>query len=80
MRGEVMPMDFPDMESLRLAARVHGFRITNNSESEADYREALADHVAQSDLIESQEIRNGVGWGKWTGEQEKDLLQKSGMV
>ncbi|MCK4498931.1 hypothetical protein KAU11_00365 [Candidatus Babeliales bacterium] len=52
-----MPMDFPDMNSLKEAARIHGFRIINNYESEDEYREALADHVEPIDFPESVKIR-----------------------
>ena len=74
-----MPMDFPDLESLKFCARVHKFRKINDGESEHDYRESLADHVASIDLIESQEIRNKVGWDKWTEHQERDMLIRSGL-
>jgi len=73
-----MPMDFPDLKSLQMAARVHKFRDINEGESEDDYRNALADHVISIDPIESQEIRNKVGWDQWSEEQEKDLLKRSG--
>ena len=74
-----MPMDFPDMKSLERAAEVHGFRVVNDGESEADYREALADYVKPRDFIESQEIRNKVGWDQWTKSQKKDMLARSGV-
>ena len=74
-----MPRDFPDKESLRFAAECHKFRDIGEEESEADYREALADYVAPIDFIESQEIRNKVGWDQWTDEQNKDVLRRSGM-
>lgn len=57
-----MPMSFPDMNSLRRAAMTWRFREDNEGESEADYREALADHVLSKDYIESFEIRTGKGW------------------
>ena len=74
-----MPMDFPDLKSLQLAARVWKFREISEGESEDDYRNALADHVAPRDFIESQEIRNKVGWDQWSDEQNKDMLRKRGM-
>ena len=73
-----MPMDFPDLESLKFAAKVHRFREINEGEPEAVYRDALADHVRPIDLIESEEIRNGVGWDKWSQEQSLALLQRAG--
>lgn len=64
-----MPMDFPDLDSLKQAARVHKFRDINDGETEEYYREELADHVAKIDMVESEEIRNKVGWDKWSNEQ-----------
>lgn len=61
-----MPMDFPDMDSLRRCAKCHDFRQPSNGESEDDYRAALADHVQPRDYIESLEIRNKVGWDKFS--------------
>ena len=73
-----MPMDFPDLASLHQAAKVHSFRERLTNESEEDYREALADHVAPRDFVESQEIRNKVGWDQWSDEQSRDMLKRSG--
>lgn len=73
-----MPMDFPDMNSLKLAAKCHKFREPNNGESEDTYREALADHVQTIDFIESQEIRNKVGWDRFSESQMIDLLRRKG--
>ena len=69
-----MPMDFPDLRSLQNAAIVHKFREINKDETEEDYRSALADHVATKDFIESEEIRNKVGWDMWTDEQKNRML------
>ena len=69
-------MDFPDLESLKFCAEVHKFRKINDGESEDDFRNALADHVAPIDFIESGEIRNKVGWDKWTDDQNKDMLRR----
>ena len=71
-----MPMDFPDMKSLHLAARVHRFRQPNEGENEAQYREALANHVNPIDFIESEEIRNGIGWDKFTTKQNEAMLKR----
>jgi hypothetical protein len=65
-----MPMDFPDMKSLCRAAEVHQFRQPNPNETELGYRNALADHVKSRDFIESEEIRNSVGWDKWNDSQK----------
>ena len=72
-----MTMDFPDMNSLKLAAKVHGFRMPNLNEPEEEYREALADYVFPRDIIESQEIRTGHGWDKFTGPEKTDMLLRT---
>ena len=72
-----MPMDFPDMASLEQAAEAHGFRKPGSDETEPQYRSALADHVAPLDFIESQEIRNGIGWDKWDEQQNIDMLARA---
>jgi hypothetical protein len=71
-------MDFPDMASLIDAAEVHKFRKPNKGEAESDYRNALADHVKPRDFIESEEIRIGSGWDKWTAEQKGESLKRAG--
>ena len=71
-----MPMDFPDMNSLSRAARVHGFREPNEGEGERQYRQALADHVESIDFVESCEIRNKVGWDKFTPQQNTRMLER----
>lgn len=72
-----MPMDFPDMKSLELAAECHGFRKPNPDESEAAYRAALANHVEPIDFVESCEIRSGKGWDKFSEEDTFDMLRRS---
>ena len=69
-----MPMDFPDINSLKSAAKVHGFRQPNENETENEYRQALADFVKPIDQIASMEIRAGKGWDKWSEQQEVDCL------
>lgn len=71
-----MPMDFPDMNSLRRAAKVHGFREPLPDELEDLYRELLADHVFKTDMIESEEIRNGVGWDKFNPLQNFAMMKR----
>lgn len=79
-----MPMNFPDSDgfpqlgSLINAAEVHHFRNPNENESQDDYRVALADHVASIDFIESEEIRNKVGWDKWSDDQNRAMLRRRG--
>ena len=75
-----MPMDFPDMRSLKMAAKVHKFREPDLEETEEDYREALANHVGPRDRIEAEEIRNRVGWDKFTDEQNKNMLRRDGFL
>lgn len=67
-----MPMDFPDMQSLVRHAELWKFRKPHTGETEAQYREALAD------FVESCEIRNKVGWDQFTDEQNKDMLRRKG--
>jgi len=74
-----MPMDFPDLRSLQITAKRYKFREIKKGEAEDDYRNALADHVAPRDFIESQEIRNKVGWDQFSDEQNKDMLRRSGV-
>lgn len=69
-----MPMSFPNYDSLRLAADVHKFRCPTREESEAHYREALADHVKPIDLIESGEIRTGKGWDEWNDTEKAQIM------
>lgn len=53
-----MPMDFPDLISLKHAAKVHGFRDFNpNEDTEKSYRMALASYIRKIDIIESFEIQ-----------------------
>jgi hypothetical protein len=71
-----MPRDFPDMDSLIRVAECHDFRPPADGESEDAYRSALADHVQPRDYIESLEIRNRVGWNKFTAAQNLDMITR----
>ena len=73
-----MPMDFPDLDSLKRAAKVHGFSPIELGETEETYRERLADFVALRDIIESEEIRNKVGWDQFTDDQNLAMLRRQG--
>lgn len=73
-----MPMSFPTMDHLMRAAEVHDFRQPRDGEREADYRQALADHVAPRDFIESHEIRTGKGWDQWNDAEGRDMLRRKG--
>jgi hypothetical protein len=74
-----MPTSFPDMESLKWAAKGHNFRQPNEGESEQEYRTALANYVAPIDFVESQEIRTSKGWDKWDDRESKDMLLRAMM-
>jgi hypothetical protein len=69
-----MPMNFPDMKSLIRHAEIVGFRKPIDGEQEHDYRLALAKYVEPMDFIESQEIRNKVGWDKFSDSQNMAML------
>jgi len=75
-----MPMDFPDMDSLKIAAEIHKFRQPHIDELEDDYRSALADYVQSIDNIESGEIRYSIGWDKWDKAQKRDFLKRAGFT
>lgn len=74
-----MPMNFPDMSSLVEIATIYGFRTPKEGETEDEYRVAVADCVQPHDLVESCEIRNKVGWNKFSEEQKMDMLLRSSM-
>jgi len=71
-----MPMNFPDMNSLKQCAKCHEFREPNNNETEDQYRASLADHVEPRDYIESLEIRNKVGWDQFSDAQNRDMIMR----
>ena len=69
-----MPMDFPDMKSLIRCAECWKFRAPLEAETEDRFRTALADFVQPKDLVESCEIRNKVGWDRFSDGQNADML------
>lgn len=71
-----MPMDFPDMNSLKRCAKLWKFRVPNRDETEEQFREALANFVKPKDYIESLEIRNKVGWDRFSEAQIERILQQ----
>lgn len=75
-----MPMNFPDFNSLKRAAEIHQFRQPKSCEPENDYRIALADYVSKIDFVESEEIRNKVGWDKWNEQQKMAMLKRRGLI
>ena len=62
-----------------MAAKIWKFRKINEDEPEDDYRVALADFVYPKDAVESEEIRNKVGWNKFSDGQNRDMLIRRGM-
>jgi len=74
-----MPMDFPDLNSLKREAEMFKFRKPNDGETESEYRTAVADHVAKFDFIESEEVRNGCGWDRFSKDQNIAMLRRSGI-
>jgi hypothetical protein len=80
IKGEIaMPMDFPDMKSLKHHAEILKFRQPNEGETEEQFRTALADFVEPLDFIESQEIRNKVGWNKFDKSQNMGMLMAAAL-
>lgn len=69
-----MPMDFPDMNSLKRCADVWNFRQPSEGETEDSFRSALADFVQPKDMVESCEIRNKMGWDRFNDEQKRDMV------
>jgi hypothetical protein len=74
-----MPMDFPDMDSLKRCAECHEFRPPNKDETEEHYRLELANHVQSRDFVESLEIRNKVGWDRFSPDQITNALHRRGL-
>ena len=50
-------MEFPDLESLRRAARAVRFRNVKKDETEAEYREALAKYFDSQDYNMAKMVR-----------------------
>ena len=72
-----MPMDFPDFNSLRNAAAMWEFREPMVDETEDLFRNALADFVADRDIVESMEIRAKVGWNKFSDRDNAEMLLRA---
>ena len=70
-----MPRSFPDLASLKNNAKSRGFRQPYETETENDYRSAFADFMVNVDLIESGEIRSGLGW-----DQQHPMLMLAGLM
>lgn len=65
-----MPMDFPNLQSLKDRAKSRNFRNCKDGETEDMYRQAFAKYMDSIDMVEANEIRNKVGWDKWTKGQK----------
>jgi len=59
-----MPLDFPDMASLKRRAKIRGFRQPTENETEDEYRSAFSHFMLGIDRVESAEISSGKGWDK----------------
>ena len=68
-----MPMNFPDLASLRASFDRPKALPYREGESEADYRERCAvwSEERWHDHVQAQEIRTGKGWDQW---KEADAL------
>lgn len=71
-----MPMNFPDLDSLKHRAAIQKFRQPNDGENEAQYRQAFAEYMEPIDFVEAQEIRNKVGWDRFTDKQNVKMLEQ----
>ena len=69
-----MPVNFPDLNSLKRRAEMWNFRMPNEGESIEEYRKVLHVHVKPKDLIESFEILFGIGWDNWSSEQKRQAM------
>lgn len=67
-------MHFPDFESLKRGANFRQFRQPLEGETEAEFREAFADHMVAIDRLESAEIRMGGNGASFYGLKALDKL------
>ena len=70
-----MPKDFNN-DAVGALARCMSYRERLPDESFDDYRKYIADIHAKFDFIESEEIRYGIGWDRWTKAQQKDTVKR----
>ncbi len=71
----IMPMDFQDLKSLKMAARIHKFRDYIEGEDESVYCSELFEHVLPRDRIEAFEIKFGKGWDQWSQAEKMESLR-----
>lgn len=57
-----MRTKFRNMDQLKGAAQLYGFREPHAGESEESYRSDLSDHVCKTDVVAGMEIHHGKGW------------------
>lgn len=69
-----MPMNFPDMQSLKDRATQRMFRQPNENETEQEYRAAFSEFMMSRDVVEACEIRNSTGWDTWSPMQCHDAV------
>ena len=74
-----MPMDFPDLRSLKLSFDDPKAVPYKEGEPESEYRERCAVWVEtkHGDKIEAMEIRSGKGWDRWNPTMETECLKKA---
>lgn len=75
-----MPMSFPDMESLKRRAEIRMFRNPIDGETEAEFRDALADHVKKTDVVEAHEIRSSKPWDDWDDFDHSEFVRNTGEI
>lgn len=69
-----MPMTYDTLDTLLHAAECYEFREILLSETQDEYRNALADHVHTVSPIAGHEIRTGRGWDEWSQEDKEAFL------
>lgn len=73
-----MPMDFPDLKSLRSSFDSKDRLPYKEGEPEAKYRERCAVYMETvwKDTVEAQEIRSGKGWDRWGDKDVDEAVKK----
>lgn len=71
-----MPMNWPDLASLRASFDHPKGLPYQEGESEAEYRERCAvwSEKKWNDHVQAHEIRSGKGWDKWDDRERKQFL------
>lgn len=73
-----MPMDFPDLKSLRNSYDDPKRVPYKAGESEDAYRERCAVYMETvwNDPVEAQEVRSGKGWDRWSDKDADQAIAK----